>query len=95
MMLRRNMSITQTVDGIGMSCHFLMAIVCHDFIERNAPKNFRWYSESILPLPWTQADWQSELKFLDISAYTDTQGILLKQTHSHGVLTRQDSWEGT
>ena len=29
MMLRRNMSITQTVDGIGTSCHSLLFIVSH------------------------------------------------------------------
>lgn len=33
--------------GIGSPCHFLLIIVCHDFVESNAPKNslsckFRW-----------------------------------------------------
>jgi hypothetical protein len=64
------------LDGIGMPCHSLLAIVCHDFIERNAPKNFRWYSESILPLPWTQADWQSEVEvFGYISLYRHTRNF--------------------
>jgi hypothetical protein len=30
------------LDGIGIPCHSLVVIVCHDFIERNAPKNFWW-----------------------------------------------------
>lgn len=33
-----------TLYGIGSPCHSLLVIVCHDFIEKNAPKYFWWCS---------------------------------------------------
>ena len=30
----------------------LLIIICHDFVERNAPKNFWWYFRGFLPLLW-------------------------------------------
>lgn len=47
-----------SLGGIGMPYHSLV-IICHDFIQRNAPKNFWWYSDGFLPLPRIRADWQS------------------------------------
>jgi hypothetical protein len=54
------------LDGIGMPCHSLLAIVCLDFIERNAPKNFWWCSGGFLLLLRTWVDWQSEV---EVSGY--------------------------
>jgi hypothetical protein len=48
------------LDGIGTPCHSLLVTVCCDFIKRNAPKNW-WYSGGFLPLPQTQANWQSDV----------------------------------
>jgi hypothetical protein len=63
MMFRKNMNIsTQTVKG-----HSLMAMPCNaslffsdlHFTERNAPKNFLWYSSWCCQLPVTQLIQQS------------------------------------
>jgi hypothetical protein len=37
-----------TLDGISMPGHSLMVIVCHDFIERNAPKKKKKPSGGVL-----------------------------------------------
>lgn len=34
-------------------------IICCDFVEKNSPKNFSWYSGSFLLLLQTQPSWQS------------------------------------
>jgi hypothetical protein len=34
-------------------------IICHDFIERNAPKDFSWHSGGFMPLSQTRAKSQS------------------------------------
>ena len=49
----------------------LLIIACHDFINRNAPKYFQQFSRGFLPLPWTQADWQSLWFLLDRPAIID------------------------
>ena len=36
----------------------LLNSICHDFVERNIPKQFSWYSSCLLPCPLTQADWE-------------------------------------
>ena len=51
------------MDGIGTSCHSLMVILCHDFIERNALKHFWWCSGGFLQLPQTWANWQSNVNW--------------------------------
>jgi hypothetical protein len=45
------------MDGIGMTYQSFLANVFHGFIEKNASKNFWWYSSSFLLLPWTLSDW--------------------------------------
>jgi hypothetical protein len=40
--------------GIDTPYHSLLFIVCCDFIERNAPKNYWWCSCDFLPLPRSQ-----------------------------------------
>jgi hypothetical protein len=40
-------------DGIGMSYHCLLVIICGVSIDRNSPKNFWWCSGSLL------MNWQS------------------------------------
>jgi len=49
--------------GIGKPCHSLLVTVYRDFIERNAPKDFWWYSSGFLLLPQTWADWLNEVEF--------------------------------
>jgi hypothetical protein len=46
----------------------LLSSICHDSIERNAPKNFWWCVGSFLPLPPTRQIGRV------ISADTDSQG---------------------
>lgn len=52
-------SLLTRLYGIGLPCHTLLVIVCHDFIERNTPKNLWWRCSGFLPLLWTLADRQS------------------------------------
>ena len=54
-------SLLMKMSGIGSPCHSLLIIVCHDFIERNAPKNFWWCFSGFLPFPQVQDNWQSLL----------------------------------
>jgi hypothetical protein len=49
--------------GIGTPYHSLLVIICLDFIERNAPKNFWWSSCGFLLLQMTRADWQNLVGF--------------------------------
>ena len=49
--------------SFGSPCYSLTVIICHDFLERNAQKNFWWCSSSFLLLLWTQAIGKA-LKFL-------------------------------
>lgn len=46
-----------TLGGIGTPYHSLLVIVCHDFIEKNTPKNFCWCSSAFLPLQRSWANW--------------------------------------
>lgn len=52
--------------GISSPCHSLLVIVCCNFLEKNAPKNFWWCSNSFLHHPWTWAKspWEEALWFL-------------------------------
>jgi hypothetical protein len=75
------------LDGIGTPCHFLLVIICSDFIERNIPKKFGVLAASCCfhrLRPIGRVKW----KFLDMPADTDfTLGVLVRQTsHLHGVL---------
>jgi hypothetical protein len=48
-------SLLTMLYGIGWPYHSLLVIICHDFIERNTPKN-RWWSGGFLKLPFFWMD---------------------------------------
>ena len=78
--------------GVGMLYHCLLVTVCHVSTKRNRPKNFWWCSGSFLLLPWTQANWQTEVK---VSGYVSWYRLTWSFTkaNSSEVLLRQDPWE--
>ena len=49
--------------GIGSPCLLLLMFICHDFVERNAPKNFWRCPGFFLLLQRTCADWQKFLVY--------------------------------
>ena len=48
----------------------LLIIACHDFIERNTPKNFSWCSGCFLPLPQFLLD-QATASSSGLTAYSE------------------------
>jgi hypothetical protein len=71
MMLRKNINITPHTceDALvlvhsAMLCWFSLIFTCHNFIERNMPKNISWCSGCCLPPPRTHADSSEPQGFL-------------------------------
>lgn len=67
MIFGKNLSITQqTVDNALALVSLAFLVDLHlsqsDFIEKNAPKNFSWYSGGFWPLLQPPADWPAETR---------------------------------
>jgi hypothetical protein len=85
MMFRRNITITQqTVDITGWYWYqSLLVIICHDFREKCTKRLLVVFWWLLATLVDSRSIVRGKWKFLDMSADTD----------SHGVLLRQDTWE--
>lgn len=59
-------------------CQSFMAIICHDFIERNTPK-ILWNLLDISMHPNTPANWQSNVRLTWSFEKRDSHGVLLRK----------------